>query len=229
MAFKTFGNMYTNIPNEETRNYILELSKQYAEENGLPIHDVMQRVSNIYAASGKPKVKSTASWYSKLVKGFDPNRPHMSPFGKDKLYNIKSFEDLMAEISHSFNFKNLGWFGHGKHGLLKGIAGKYQENYETPGYTEYNTHQITEPLLKEYISGNISNINELTGQIKSKINNNVSTVSDQNVNYANHIKSSVYDDDTIGKVVVRHPGETQYVSSGVLRSKYGGLLKFITK
>lgn len=224
-----YTNIVNNISNKKIREHIFNLASQYADENNLSVDQVMSRVSDLYAASGKPVVKQTTSFLSKLVPKFDKTRAHMNPFGRDKLYNINTFDDLVAELSHSYNFKNLGWFGHGKHGLLKGIAGKYYENYETPGYTEYNTHQITEPLLKEYISGNISSINELTGQIKSKINNNtVSTVSDPSVNYADHIKSPVYDDEITGKVVVRHPGETQYTSSGVLRSKYGGLLKFIT-
>lgn len=224
-----YTNIINNISNKKIREHIFNLASQYADQNNLSVDQVMSRVSDLYAASGKPIVKQTTSFLSKLVPKFDKTRAHMNPFGRDKLYNINTFDDLVAELSHSYNFKNLGWFGHGKHGLLKGIAGKYYENYETPGYTEYNTHQITEPLLKEYISGNISSINELTGQIKSKINNNtVSTVSDPSVNYADHIKSPVYDDETTGKVVVRHPGEEQHISSGVLRSKYGGLLKFIT-
>lgn len=223
-----YTNIMNNISNKKIREHIFNLASQYADENNLPVDQVMSRVSDLYAASGKPIVKQTTSFLSKLVPKFDKTRAHMNPFGRDKLYNINNFDDFIAELSHSYNFKNLGWFGHGKHGLLKGIAGKYYENYETPGYTEYNTHQITEPLLKEYISGNISSINELTGQIKSKINDNVSTVSDPNVNYTNNnITSPVYDDDTMGKVVVRHPGETQYTSSGVLRSKQGGLLNYI--
>lgn len=227
-----YTNIMNNISNSKIREHIFNLASQYADENNLPIDQVMYRVSDLYNASGKPIVKQTTSFLSKLVPKFDKTRAHMNPFGRDKLYNINNFDDFIAELSHSYNFKNLGWFGHGKHGLLKGIAGKYHENYETPGYTEYNTHQITEPLLKEYIAGNINSVSDLTGKIKSAINTETYDISEpvyaNGINYE-YMYTPDQNDEMKGKVITRNDGQISHVSSGIIRSKQGGLLKYITK
>lgn len=236
MSVNMSSNILKNIPNSKIREYIAELSTQYANENGLNPQAVLERTSEIYAASGKPRVKQTPSFLSRLVKGFDKNRAHMNPFGKDKLYNIHSYQDLMDEMSHSFNFKNLGWFGHGKHGLLKGLAGKYGENYNTPGYTEHTTHSITQPLLEQYVSGSNTDLASIAGKVKDLMKNptnpeyqsgqeNTTASSDLNPLYNQQYNYNP--EEQKGKVILRHPGEHTRVMSSPMRVQHGGVLNYL--
>lgn len=222
--------------NQKTEEYIKQLATQYADQNNLDPNTVIDRTLDIYDASGKPKVKQNTSFLSRFVKGFDKTRAHMNPFGRDKLYNINSYQDLMDEMSHSFNFKNLGWFGHGKHGLLKGLVGRYGENYNTPGYTEHTTHSITQPLLEEYVSGGNTDLASITGQIQDLMKNpttpefqsgqgNTTTTSDLNPLYNQQYNYNP--EEQKGKVILRHPGEYTQTMSSPMRVQHGGMLNYL--
>ena len=221
---------------QKAEEYIRQLATQYANQNNLDPNTVIDRTLDIYDASGKPKVKQNTSFLSRLVKGFDKTRAHMNPFGRDKLYNINSYQDLMDEMSHSFNFKNLGWFGHGKHGLLKGLMGRYGENYNTPGYTEHTTHSITQPLLEQYVSGGNSDLASITGQIRYLMKNpttpefqsgqeNTTATSDLNQFYTQQYNYNP--EEQKGKVILRHPGEDPRVMSSPMRVQHGGMLNYL--
>ena len=221
--------MYTRRE-QKSVNFLTDLAHQYAQESGQDPDLITQRTLDIYNASGKPIIKQTPSLGARII-GLEDGRAHMSPFGKRKLYDVDNYEEFLAEVSHAFTQKNLGLFGHGKHGLIKGLFGKYGENYITPGYSEHTTHSITEPLLKSYVDGQSQNLASMPQYIKQLYKSGATGVDlNSNNSYTNNSYASntqiihspnATEEDNLGKVVVRHPYSTY--------SKLGGLINKIRK
>ena len=158
----------SNIPDKESRKIILEILDEqntvfknhpersyYREDPNARIG----KLSEIYNLSGRPKIYSAPSLGAKIggLFGIDggtsKTRPHMSPL-LDRLYNIDSYNDLMAELSHSYNNKQIGIFNQGR--FLNGMND--YTAYSRPYSLEHTTHRYTEPLLRDYINAKDSNV-----------------------------------------------------------------------
>lgn len=124
------------------------------------------RTSELYRLSGRPRINKEASLSAKLLGligldgGFASGRAHMSPL-LNTMYNINTFEDFLAELSHSYNNRQLGFFGQGIH-----WNGTYSNSaYDRPYSLEHTTHSYTEPLLQTYIeSAGIPGYENITPQ-----------------------------------------------------------------
>ena len=158
----------SNIPDKESRKIILEiLDEQNTANKSHPERSYYRedpnarigKVSEIYNLSGRPKIYSTPSLFSKIggIFGIDggtsKDRPHMSPM-LNRLYNIDSYNDLIAELSHSYNNEQIGLFNQGR--LLSGLND--YTAYSSPYSLEYTTHRYTAPLLRDYINQKDSNV-----------------------------------------------------------------------
>lgn len=142
---RTYGN--TIIAEAFTKDRPDKYSYKY------DLNEMANKLSDIYRLSGRPKFTNKPSISAKLlgIFGLDGHtatyRAHMYPI-TNKLYNINSYRDFMAELAHSYNNHQVGFFNQGlfKHALL------HPKTYQEPYSAEHTTHTYTEPILRNYVN-----------------------------------------------------------------------------
>lgn len=135
-------------------NKISDLS----DYKGFDQREYIDRIYNIYDASGKPSVTTTRGPEYAVVNPFEIagkdrnmynpifNRIYLNPTGQPR------FED---ELSHAF--QNSGGVPTGGVSLPGDIEYKGLDGYKRPGHPEYIAHYIIQPILQDYYEQRINN------------------------------------------------------------------------
>ena len=138
--------MLDRFPTEITRT----LNDYYLAYNPDSQKEVFNRLYNMHTQAGDPTVKLIKESSNK--KFVDTGRAHIRYRDEalNHAYNTmyaNDFDDYMAELSHPIQHKVMG------HPNLYGDETYYDDDkmYDDPNHFEYKTHEIIEPLLKQYI------------------------------------------------------------------------------
>lgn len=152
------------VPNKELRHDILEMEDLNTD------YGAINKLYDIWVASNRPKVMNGDI--------LDPIlQPIMSRGGYREHYNPlfntihldEYWPSLLAELSHAYQY-NAKELEHKPSffnipGDIK-INGK--DGYSRPGHMEYQAHSVIEPLLEDYINGNIHSLNEVNAAINAE-------------------------------------------------------------
>lgn len=141
----------TGIPDAETRQNVLNLL-QGRLQNDVSFNDAAVKLSEVYSKSGYPKVYSRGSISGALTGMNKDKRAHINTL-TNRMYNINSWDDFIAELAHAYNNKNIKEQGYnGFFGSLSAAKSGTESVYDRPYNLEYTTHNYTEPLLNSYIT-----------------------------------------------------------------------------
>lgn len=139
----------------------------------------------------------------KFVKDYDGRPQPFTTINANDFYNITSFDDYIAELSHALQYKGRKRFGldtmsplggdarfiddagdyGGKKNYISGEISKktpYASNdgYSRPGHYEYNAHQIIEPAIYSYL--------------ESDANDNVYDYIKSNIKHKSYLENRTY-------------------------------------
>lgn len=180
------------VPNKNTRDDLyktasyLNLKDQHSfddSENKKSLYssdnDYALRLARLYNAAGSPNINRLSIQDHDQAK---QERAYMEQgyIGKDNLY-VNTPEDLISELSHSYGFKQ------GATPAIKNLADDimygnpdnyYKKNkigYDNPRHNEYQTHNVVEPNLYNFIRGNIKSMD-----IKD-LNNKIDQIKEQRI------------------------------------------------
>ena len=155
-----------HIPDSNTRKIIYNIiDKENTDENGAykqDINGMLRNVSLIWAKSGQPKIynNSFGKITDKIMRKLGRNPGEKSrafALPGIGLFNINDYQDLIAEISHFYNNKNLGTsLNPNNQGVFTAITTDFPDKngndaYVIPFTMERITHGYTEPFLDAYV------------------------------------------------------------------------------
>lgn len=125
---------------------------QYMIDEKGDLYDRVNRLYNMYKASGVKKVKPIKT--SNIIKKILDIRSNYDPFTKN--INLESGRDIISEISHPLQFKTdkrsntiINFFNSFKN--LEDLWGGRTRYYDDPSHYEYRTHELVEPEVLDYI------------------------------------------------------------------------------
>lgn len=131
---------------DDIRNY-----KKHISNNKVNPYNAYYRFYKVWKEAGKPKLEYDGDLIAQLY-GFLRNaspQANMNPI-TNVATNIQSFDEAMAELAHPIQYKV------GRYNNPIKIAGQqflrpFVDVYDTNGYFEHETHELIEPMLKDYI------------------------------------------------------------------------------
>lgn len=140
--------------------HIPTYNPDFLDENSTYGYDAAKRFYKTWAYAGKPKVhREMDSLTSLLPKSLLLSNMKIRAYNKfGSIWNVgnKPLHNTIAEMAHPIQDKV------GKESYLKGVWDNIigqrlnpEEIYNKPGHVEYETHEVIEPKLKDYIVKNI--------------------------------------------------------------------------
>lgn len=144
--------------------YIDSLNTNYEQKRNetnnfydVDVTEAVHRLYNVWNESNKPKITNERSIINYI--GNNKHRPNYNPI-LNKIYNINNVESTISELAHPIQHK-YGQYN-SFYDIIKGIPstiyGEFtnkRSQYDDTTHYEYETHNIIEPELTDYIYLNI--------------------------------------------------------------------------
>lgn len=155
------------FPNVKDYHQLSDYFYGNTARNGLSQNEQIDRLYQIYSVSGKPKLKS-ASWAMKYFPIYNKKmrygaRPNYNPFSNTIHIYDRNYPDMgnyIAELAHAYQFRAMPFSWDKLTSLPSDIKVNGKTGYERPTNLEYQAHSIIEPMIENYVSGNIKSFNQ---------------------------------------------------------------------